>query len=147
MRKSIEAELLKLNDLEFRELEHRMHLASALRTFMQKFNLEDAVVAQRIGFPRDKLIRILRCAHNWDLNDLACLQEFQKDCEVEKVAENAKQLVGFSAFKDQIPIQYRNLIDALDKMQGADRAEITLAFPNFRETFSRPGATAGKLVK
>jgi hypothetical protein len=137
MKKALEAELLKMNDVEFRELEHRMQIASNLRDFVRKFNLEPKATAFTVGFTHDKLIRISHGAHNLDLHDICSLQKMYSDLETQRVQDQVKNQVGFPAYKNSVPIQYQNLIEALEKLQGADKAEITLAFPNFRRTFTR----------
>lgn len=113
MNKILLAELTKMEDVQFRLLEHHIHIARMIRDCMIRNAMDEKAMADVIQVEPKRMKEVLNGAYPFDLRLLSKLESFNQTT----AANNAKikveaESIAFATYKDQYPM----FVDRINKL-------------------------------
>lgn len=113
MNKILLAELTKMEDVQFRLLEHHIHIARMIRDCMIRNAMDEKAMADVIQVEPKRMKEVLNGAYPFDLRLLSKLESFNQTT----AANNAKikveaESIAFATYKYQYPM----FVDRINKL-------------------------------
>jgi len=116
--KNLIKELGKLDEVEFRLLQHYIYWAGLIRSTIIEHGLTDDTMAKILNVPVKKIKLIKNGAYDFDFRLIAKLESYRSeaarsDAEFKVSAEGLQ----FAQYKEQLPIIWNEMKDLIEKLK------------------------------